>query len=157
MGILIVWFFVGLPDSPAMLWLKTRITYPRTGFVVLPQADASRTLERGRKSKVLKWVAGGMLVASWLFAISEPNTWIGTAALTAGVGAFCLANRDDERFSVAWLLIPSLWMGAWLAKIFPVGHGREGPYVWLAFGALLFIAGVARLLRFLWQHRASGE
>jgi hypothetical protein len=155
---LVGWLFVATPDAPLMLWLKTRITYPRTGFVAMPQPKFELVPEGSNKRRVLAWVALGMLLLGFVLSAYRPSTWASLIILTAGCGLFLIAYRNDARTRLLWLFIPSLWVSAWIEKVLPAGNTqRGGGYMWLVFGTLLFIVGTTRLLRYLMQHRVPHQ
>jgi hypothetical protein len=147
------WVFIGQPDGPVMLWLKTRITYPRTGFVALP-APANATAAVEKRSTLLKWAAVGALIAAMMYADYAANKWTGLIAMSGGVAAFCLVHRSEAGVRFVWLLLPSLWLSAIIKTLRPTWRIDEVASMFFIFGILLFIAGAVRLLRFLKLHRA---
>jgi hypothetical protein len=157
--VLISWFFVGHPDAPVMLWLKSRITYPRTGFVALPQPGSteSAALEVDKRHKLLRGATIVASVAAAVLSSYASNSWISLVIFTAGIVAVCLAYWDDARMRILWLIIPSFWLSAWIASRMQLSRAQETPYVFFAFAILSFIVGTMRLLSYLMRHRAPHQ
>jgi hypothetical protein len=167
---LVAWFFL-VESKGTLEWLKSRITYPRTGYVAPPQAapnakrdpytiisitkvpevEESMTPVDGRASrKALEFSDFPfffLLVLWWFFSF---NGWLASLACLAIALWFWWRNRKDP----PWFEITGAAVAGLLSAILTVNDRRRFCIVLIVFGASGMVKGAALLIRYLRQHPA---
>ena len=152
-------------------WLKSKFTYPRTGYVSPPYfaedgtlpvdftalslqgADAQRPsdIERvhaDRKKRMVFTVV--MVLVATIATMFIPNRWICAGAGVVLAAALWLGSRKDERLS--WIVLVGFPFIGFYMTAFLATHvtGPDRVAYFLAGGGVLFVAdGALRLLRYL--------
>jgi hypothetical protein len=159
------WRFGGLMVIVSSLWsplaswlircLRSRITYPRTGYVSLPKptfAELQKQAEEDREHhpETLVWFM-------WIgFAVSYlslgPHPWFDLGILT--VGLLVLWFKTRWRFPFAGLMVPGLWLSGLLMAFLRVPSNYRVSYMLAAVAVLYLIKGATELVRYLRQHPA---
>ena len=164
---LIAWFF--LVESKGILeWLKSRITYPRTGYVAPPKVpphgkrdpytiisiikepgpNEPETLEEGKASwKALDFPLFSLLLLWWFFSF---NSWLASLACMATALWFWWRNKKDP----PWFEIAGAIIAALLSAVLTVSDRRRFCIVLIVFGASGMVKGATLLIRYLRQHPA---
>lgn len=165
------WIFVA-EIKGTLEWLKSRITYPRTGYVAPPKAGpgAERDpytiisiMKEPEAQKLLAPVEGrasrkafefsdfpflSFLLLWWLFSF---NSWIASLSCLATALRFWWKNKKDPPwFEIAGALIAGL-----LSAILTVSDGRRFCIVLIVFGASGMVKGATLLVRYLRRHPAQ--
>lgn len=172
--ILIALFLYGvvlLRYKQVVEWLKSKFTYPRTGYVNPPYfaedkslpldfmtlslqgADAQRPADVERvhadRKKRVFLVAGLVLIVTTA-TMFIANRWICAAAGVVLAAALWLGSRKDERLS--WIVLVGFPFVGFYMTAFLATHvtGPDRVAYFLAGGGVLFVAdGTLRLLRYL--------
>jgi uncharacterized protein YhhL (DUF1145 family) len=145
-------------------WLKTRTTYPRTGYVEAPSenptvptlvtvslqsTDPSPEVQMLRMQRRMTWTIAVALAAVASFAmILIQARWIWTAAGTTFSIAMIIARRD---FRMSW--IPPVGfpiLGLYITAFAPPHRG--GAYFISGMGLLFVLDGATTLIRYLLQN-----
>jgi hypothetical protein len=126
-----------LPSSPMMRWLKARITYPRTGYVLPPSGTMQPYPGR--------W----MYCFVGLPGIFE-SAWIGTILLA--VAASILWRTTRGRFQYAAILLPGYYLSAIMIAVLPIGQSDRIWYLFIGFSLIDVLAGIIHLVTYLRQH-----
>jgi hypothetical protein len=165
LGLFAVYFFA--ESKRALEWLKSRITYPRTGYVPPPQAgpDAKRDpytiisiIEQeakeplapveGRASrKALDFPFLLFLLLWWFFSFSG---WLASLACLATALWFWWRNKKDP----PWFEIAGAAIAGLLSAILTVSDRSRFCIVLIVFGASSMAKGATLLIRYLLQHPA---
>ena len=171
---LVAWFFLA-ECKGTLEWLKTRITYPRTGYVAPPQArpDAERdpytiisiikepikepeaeepvaTVEGRASRKAFEFSDSPFLflfVLWWFFSF---NSWLASLACMAIALWFWWKNMKDP----PWFEITGAAIAGVVSAILTVDDRRRFCMVLIVFGASGMAKGAALLIRYLRQHPA---
>jgi len=152
-------------------WLKTRITYPRTGFAIPPgfeddsvvHADLAlltldetesnwlsevRQVHADRKRRMLFTIVAVLLAILGIMLI--PNRWFYVASGILISAGLWIATRREQVFS--WLVLAGFpLVGIGMATFLPdrvVGPDRGADLLATA-GSLFFLDGVLTLIRYL--------
>ncbi|HWF02212.1 MAG TPA: hypothetical protein VHA06_00920 [Candidatus Angelobacter sp.] len=142
---------LGWKKSPVVRWLKSRITYPRTGYVALPPFGSPA-------AEIIKQESWKhhpeMIVIGFTPALPDifQNPWIGSAIIVAAVGLLLVKTR--ARFPLAGFFIPGILVIATTMAILPIAKGHRMSYLFVAYGFLYLIGGLKQLLAFLDEHPA---
>jgi hypothetical protein len=147
-----------------VVWLKERITYPRTGYVQAPKADPAEaanlaSIPLGSSSspeiqilhvqRRLTWlIAVGLAVAASIAFVLIHARWVWTVAGTIFSVAMIIARKD---FRMTW--IPPLGfpiLGLLITTFAPRHLG--GSYFVTGMGLLFVLDGAFTLIRFLIQN-----
>jgi hypothetical protein len=139
-SLLIVVAYIYLLDrtnSPVMRWLKARITYPRTGYVL-------------SQSKNM-----GPYPESWIFALAGlpglfERAWIGAILLAVATSILWRVTRG--RFQYAGIVIPGYYLCEVLLAVLPTAQDYRIWYMFIAFSLVDAFAGVIQLATYLRQH-----
>jgi hypothetical protein len=122
--------------SPILSWLKSRITYPRSGYASMdPKRLKSYEFKHYPEVLVVAFSAG-------VFNLDPP--WVGLIALAAGLGFL----RGKFGFS---FLIPGIALSGILVAAYSP-HEDKMPWLLIALAALYFVKGTAQLLLYLRKH-----
>jgi len=154
-------------------WLKTKITYPRTGYVPPPfdamseaagmvelglegsderRAEAERLAADHRKQLML---AASLAVAGSLAMLLIENRWVPTVASVLLASALWALRKSEK---VSWITIIGLPVFGLCMTIFVVpGAYRPHRMAWLmaGWGGLFVLEGAIALTRYLLQNPAS--
>lgn len=166
----VLFFIVALASGrPAFYWtyllaivvlgpgrerLKSRFTYPRIGYVQLPD-EAPKQLRRG----ILSWLLGVFFVVAVVLTatghLTDNLAWRRASPVLAGLlfagGFLYLAQRSQLRRHYALVFFSVLigFVAAWPSELEPYGNLR----VWAILMALLCLAmGAFVLRRFVLQN-----
>lgn len=144
-------------------WLKSRITYPRTGYTAAPSftednnaghqpgltmlalssVGEMETVQRANRDFDLKrrgWFFVAVLAAEIISTVLVRNNWIcAVAGIAMGVGIW-LVTRNDERMS--WVVTLGLPFAGMYMFIFPTSRLR-------VMRAGFFLAGTGLVLAFM--------
>ena len=164
---LVAWFFLA-EYKGTLEWLKSRITYPRTGYVAPPKAgpDAERdpytmisiikepganeleTPVEGRASrKALDFPFFSLLLLWWLFSF---DSWLASLACLATALWFWWRNKKDP----PWFEIAGAAIAGVLSAILTVSDRRRFCIVLIVFGVAGMVKGATLLIHYLRQHPA---
>jgi hypothetical protein len=153
-------------SKKTLAWLKSRITYPRTGYVAPPQdgpdpnrdpytiisiikepgANEPETPAEGRASKrALDFPFFSLLLLWWFFSF---NSRLASLACLATALWFWWRNRKDP----PWFEIAGAIIAALLSAILTVDDQRRFCIVLIVFGASGMAKGATLLIRYLRQH-----
>jgi hypothetical protein len=140
------WFFAG-SESPVMTWLKSRVTYPRTGYVALPQpVDEETCHTREPNEPVTTWRSLGMF--GWWVMLGHP--WMSSILLTAGFAVDWFGNLRNPRFSK--LEAAFLWLVFIIAAFLPIQEHQCLSILFAATGIGSLLLGTMKLARYLRRH-----
>ena len=155
----------------ALEWLKSRITYPRTGYVPPPQAgpDAERDpytiisiMKEPGAQELLEPLEGRasrrafefsdfpfftLLLLWWFFSF---NSWIASLSCLATALWFWWKNKKDP----PWFEIAGAAIAGLLSAILTVSDRSRFCIVLIVFGASSMAKGATLLIRYLLQHPA---
>jgi len=154
----------------ALEWLKSRITYPRTGYVAPPKAgpDAERDpytiisiMKEPGAQELLAPLEGrasrrafefsdfpfSLLLLWWFFSF---NSWIASLSCLATALWFWWKNKKDP----PWFEIAGAAIAGLLSAILTVSDRRRLCIVLIVFGASSMVKGATLLIRYLRQHPA---
>jgi len=169
LGVFAVYSFA--ESKRALEWLKSRITYPRTGYVPPPQAgpDAERDpytiisiMKEPEAQELLAPLEGRasrrafefsdfpiftLLLLWWFFSF---NSWIASLSCLATALWFWWKNKEDP----PWFEIAGAAIAGLLSAILSVSDGRRFCIVLIVFGASGMVKGATLLVRYLRQHPA---
>ena len=176
LGLLIVVLYgvILLRSRPIIEWLKTRLTYPRTGYVTPPFSPreeltplvgratlwpqpypvliaATASVQQGRKKRMILVLV--MLVAAVLGTMFIASPWIYAAAGLDVALALWVMNGKDLRLS--WIAIGGLpLIGLYMASLPPRGltPAHRLGYFLAASGLLIAADGAVALVRYLWRN-----
>ena len=154
----------------ALEWLKSRITYPRTGYVAPPKAGpdaechSSTIISIMKEPEVQELLAPAegrasrrafefsdfpfsLLLLWWFFSF---NSWIASLSCLATALWFWWRNKKDP----PWFEIAGAAIAGLLSAILSVSDGRRFCIVLIVFGASSMVKGATLLIRYLRQHPA---
>jgi len=163
------WVFVA-EIKGTLEWLKSRITYPRTGYVAPPKAgpDAERDpytiisiMKEPGAQELLAPLEGrasrrafefsdfpfSLLLLWWFFSF---NSWIASLSCLATALWFWWKNKKDP----PWFEIAGAAIAGLLSAILTVSDRRRLCIVLIVFGASSMVKGATLLIRYLRQHPA---
>ena len=174
-GVLLVAFFlygaVLLRYKQVVEWLKSKFTYPRTGYVSAPYfvedpslpvdfvtlslqgADAQRPTDADRvraDRKKRAFIVGGPLLLMTIATMFIANRWICAVAGVVLAGALWLGARKDERLS--WIVLVGFpFIGFYMTAFLAVHvSGPDRVAYFLAGGGALFVLeGAWKLIHYL--------
>lgn len=162
---LVGWFFVA-EYKGTLEWLKSRITYPRTGYVAPRKAERdpyttisiieieqgaeqpSAPVEGRASRRARDFPFFSLLLLWWFFSF---NAWLASLACTATALWFWWRNRKDP----PWFEIAGAIIAALLSAILTVDDQRRFCIVLIVFGASSMAKGTTLLIRYLRQHPAT--
>lgn len=132
-------------------WLKTYITYPRTGYVALPgykELVSSATAKEKRRQKwMLAWLLIFILLGCYL-AIANMQWYLICAQIfLAGSLGFLWT-----KLKFAWYVPMPLVGGALLSMWAPVSRQDKLEMLTIQLGVLFMVLGVSILAKYLRQH-----
>ena len=130
-------YLLGLTNSPVMRWLKTRITYPRTGYVLPPSGPMQSYPER-------------FMICFVGFPGLFERAWIG--AIVPAVATSILWRVTRGRFQYAGILIPGYYLSEILIAVLPTASDYRLWYMFIAFSLVDVLAGVIQLFTYLRRH-----
>ncbi len=136
--------------KPAViLWFKTKITYPRTGYVAPPAPQLSSPLDRGFKFSDLGLVC--LLVALWAVALWVETPWLCVAAgIVTGVTLWWNPAREKTTYLNLFGICCAGMLAAFLlSAIHRVVHLQRFAYILTALGMLALIKGMTTLLSYV--------
>jgi hypothetical protein len=133
-------YLLAAKRSPMLGWLKSRITYPRSGY-------ASIELPKLKREDWRRYPEAFVVFFSAAVFDMNPAPWIGLIALAAGLGFLW------GRFGFSFL-IPGIAMSGVLVAASSRAHGSSMAWLFIALAILYFIKGTRQLLRYLRQHPA---
>jgi hypothetical protein len=163
LGLLLLW-----KDRGVVEFLKTRLTYPRTGYVrppedaeddppqtivtlmSVPAAAVDKNVTHFRYRTVTPLVMGA------LYTGLTDRAWIWPVAVCIAVAALYVLNRKLERPYRWWELLPLAAAGAALMRLNMSRDLRPFPALVLA-GAWLLVLGGGKLARYLRLHPRPGR
>jgi hypothetical protein len=157
-----------LLDSDGLLeWLRARITYPRTGYVVplevppeprfitlnLDQRECDLNTGAGtvRKRAGRKGLAFICILTLWLAALAENSGLFlgGIAVVTA------LWDWWQRRQNPPWLSIATVLLIGLLMNVMPLTRARRAAIILLVLGSSLMFKGATLLVSYIRQHPVS--
>src|SRR5882724_353098 len=159
---LVAWFFLA-ECKGTLEWLKSRITYPRTGYVAPPKVTPyskrdpytiiSITKEpvapidgrASRKAIDFPWLL--LLLLWWFFSF---DGWLASLACLATALWFWWRNKKDP----PWFEIAGATIAGLLSAILTVSDRSRFCIVLIVFGASGLAKGATLLIRYLLQHPA---
>jgi hypothetical protein len=165
-----VWVFVA-EIKGTLEWLKSRITYPRTGYVAPPKAGPDAERDPYTIISIMKEPGAQELLASlegrasrrafefsdfpiftllllwWFFSF---NSWIASLSCLATALWFWWKNKEDP----PWFEIAGAAIAGLLSAILTVSDRRRFCIVLIVFGASGMVKGATLLVRYLRQHPA---
>lgn len=170
--VLVVYFAVFFRLRQTLEWLKSRITYPRTGYTAAPSftedtnagrqpgltmlalssVGESETVQRVKEDLDVKrrtWFFVAVLAAEIISTVLIRNDWIcGVAGVAMGVGIW-LVTRNDERMS--WVVALGLPFAGIYMFIFPTSRPRvmRAGFFLAGTGLVLLFMGAIALVRYL--------
>lgn len=153
-------------------WLKSRITYPRTGYTAAPyfteDTDTGRrpgltmlalspvgeqeTVQRAHEDLDFRrrgWFFAAVIAVEIASTLLIHNVWIcAIAGIALGIGIW-LVTRNDER--MAWVAALGLPFAGIYMFIFPTSHPRvvRAGFFLAGTGLLLALLGAMALVRYL--------
>jgi hypothetical protein len=158
-----------LSDSKKTLeWLKSRITYPRTGYVAPPKEtpyskrdpytiisitkepaalEPEAPLEGRASRKALDFPWPLLLLLWWFFSF---DGWLASLACLATALWFWWRNKKDP----PWFEIAGATIAGLLSAILTVSDRSRFCIVLIVFGASSMAKGATLLIRYLLQHPA---
>jgi hypothetical protein len=152
-------------------WLKSKITYPRTGYVSPPyfaedqslppdltvlslQGTSAKPREDANRLRADRWGRLLFTIALTLVAVLTTlffrNPWVCSAAGLLLAAAMWFGAHREQRMS--WIVLVGFPLAGFYTSIF-LPRGTVGPervaYFLAGGGALFFLDGAASLIRFL--------
>lgn len=167
---MVAWFFL-VEKKGTLEWLKSRITYPRTGYVAPPRAgpdskrDPYTIISITKESEVQKLLAPAegrasrkalefldppflfLLVLWWFFSF---NGWLASVACAAIALWFWWRYKKDP----PWFEIAGAAIAALLSAILTVSDRQRFCIVLIVFGVSGMVKGTTLLIHYLRQHPA---
>jgi len=140
-------YLVARINSLAMLWLKARITYPRTGYVALP--TTTDELKHEREFHPETWVFCAVIILCPLF----DSPWL--AAISVIMATTVVWGITRGRFPSANVIIPGYYLSAIVLPYLTFKPLHRAGYFCIAFGLVLLFAGLIQLVSYLRQHPAA--
>lgn len=163
----LLWALWILVDSDGLLeWLRARVTYPRTGYVVpreLPPEPHFTTLNLDQREGNLNAVAGAAregatrkglaficILTLWLAALAE------NSGLLLGSMAVITALWDwwQQRQNPPWLSIGTLLLIGLLMNVMPLLRAQRVGVILLVLGSSCMLKGATLLVRYIRHHPA---
>jgi len=112
-------YFVMLPNSLVLRWLKVRTTFPRTGYVALPPVGTNTDLFGFKRHPE------GLLLLLMFLSVFVVTPWFGAALGVLSTSILWIVTKG--RFGGAGIYIPGSYLSAILLPVFPVaGSDRIG-------------------------------
>lgn len=149
-------------------WLKSRITYPRTGYATPPyfthweappielnmlslsnaaEKEAFNTRRAHEDSHRRGWFFVAILAAAGISTLLIEKPWICAATgIVAGLG-ICLTARRNQRMS--WVVVFGLPFAGMYMYIFPTRHTERAASFLAGVGLVLALTGAIALIRYL--------
>jgi len=170
LGVVAVYFFA--ESKRALEWLKSRITYPRTGYVAPPQAGPDAELHSYTIISIMKEPEAQELLAPaegrasrrafefsdfpfftllllwWFFSF---NSWIASLSCLATALWFWWRNKKDP----PWFEIAGAAIAGLLSAILTVSDRSRCCSGLIVFGASGMVKGATLLISYLRQHPAQ--
>lgn len=137
-------YFVMLPNSLVLRWVKARTTFPRTGYVALPPLGTNADVFG------LKRHPEGLVLCLMFVSALVVTPWFGAA-----LGVLCasiLWIMTKGRFDGAGIFISGSYLSAILLPVLPVAVWDRIGYFSFAFGLLYLFAGAIQLVSYLRRH-----
>jgi hypothetical protein len=129
---------LGWENAPVMRWLKARITYPRTGYVVRPSSGRYEFLP-----EMLIYALSGL---PGVF----DEAWIGALLLAIVTSFLWLTTKG--KLSCAHIIIPGLYLAELLIAVLPIEPTYRIWCMFMAFGVVQLFAGIVQLVRYLHRY-----
>jgi hypothetical protein len=146
-------------------WLKTRITYPRVGYVARPQPlasnpDASSLLPEDqeqlrRERSVVSWIWGPLLLFFFGMFIPRGLLFVSVALFAAAfvwMSLLLWARRKSRQ--LAWYQLSAMAVFALPLAFWPASLGERAAVSAIGVGIFLVFAGTTTLCLFLTKHPA---
>jgi hypothetical protein len=158
-------------------WLKSRITYPRTGYTAAPSFTVDNSAGRPPELTLLAlspvgeheteqrahedldakrrgWFFAAVLAAEVLSTLLIHNIWIcAIAGVAIGISIW-VVTRNDER--MAWVVALGLPFAGIYMFILPTPHVMRAGFFLAGTGLLLAFVGAAALARYLRRNPSAG-
>jgi hypothetical protein len=168
------YYLILLRNRSIIEWLKTKLTYPRTGYVTPPycsqdelpplphltsvslHADPARLAKtagelRERKQRMMLVLT--MLIAAVLGTMFIDRPWTCAAAgIDLGLALWIMNGKD---FRLSWIVISAIPLIGFSLAIFPLDAltpAHRLGYFATAGGLLIVVDGAVALVRYLWQN-----
>jgi len=147
-------------------YLKSRITYPRTGYAAELQASissldetllSSQDKERTRREKSLnRWIWGGPVLLFFLggFVLDDLQPWAAICFCSAGLWIGWLLWQKQKAGRIGWLQVLVLPATFVLIGVLPARHAERQFVALVALGASNVLWGLISLLLYLKKHPA---
>jgi len=168
------YYVILLRNRSIIEWLKTKLTYPRTGYVTPPcssqdelppllnltsvslHADPARLAKTAgepheRKQRMILVLT--MLIAAVLGTMFIDRPWTFAAAgIDLGLALWIMNGKD---FRLSWIVISAIPLIGFSLAIFPLDAltpAHRLGYFATAGGLLIVVDGAVALVRYLWQN-----
>jgi hypothetical protein len=132
-------------------WLKTRIIYPRTGYVALPgykELMSSASLKQKRQQKwMLVWITFLIVLGSYVVIAHVQWYLAGAQIMTAG-----LLWLFWTKGKFAWYVPAPLVVGTLFLVLLPASSKDRLEIILIEMGAQHMVLGVSILLQYLREH-----
>jgi hypothetical protein len=134
-----------------ILWLKAKITYPRTGYVAPPAQQISMR-ERGFRFSDLGLIC--LFMALWMVALWLEAPWLCVVAgVLTGVSLWWNPAREKSPYLDLFSICLAGMLAAFLlSAMHRAVHLQRFAYTLVALGALGLVKGTITLLRYVRQH-----
>jgi hypothetical protein len=160
----LLWIYVAVLMRPTVAWLKHRITYPRTGYAVLPDISrpdtgffappipTSTELQfRLRSETTAKWCTT-LYLLSYVYLLLWHNRWL---CVPMGIVLGYIWRRQHSYDEPTWV-IPGTFAAIGVgAAMFPLQEKFRLTAVIFLFGAIYLFDGVCKLIIYLRQNPAA--
>jgi len=132
-------------------WLKTRIIYPRTGYVALPgyiELMSSASLKQKRQQKwMLVWITFFIVLGSYV--VIAHVQWYLAAAQIVTAGLLWLFWTKHK---FAWYVPAPLVVGTFFMVLLPASSKDKLEVILIEMGAQHMLLGVSMLSQYLREH-----
>lgn len=165
---MVLYFVIIIRQKQIIEWLKTKITYPRTGYAAPPYSKRDETaglevvalldgwdekrpeaafpVRRPLKRSIRQAILISLVIASIPIMLIE-NAWICVVAGIMWAAAFWLGNYENWR--VSWLVLIGLPFIGFFMAAFPVEQIERIMYFLGGMGLLFVLDGVIALIRYI--------
>jgi hypothetical protein len=130
-------------------WLKTFISFPRTGYVALPPFKELLATSSSKRSLVwtLIWTAISIGVSSYLL-FTHLQWYLIVIQITLAALLWVLCRKRK----LAWYVPIPLLIGSVSLSLLPSSNRDKMEILVIQIGALLMLMGLSRLLQYLHEH-----
>lgn len=142
-----LYVLLSLRHREVVEWLKTKITYPRTGYVRPPFLAGCATLDSEGRKKMAFLIALSVLAAVGMIILK--NRWVYTVAGVIFAGALWTVRKNQR---ISWMVLAGFPLIGLCVSIFVVPRvagSRRLAYFLAGWGVLFLLDGAITLVRYI--------